>query len=86
MTLIHGMVERDSPKYRSWKWFHRYPARWNEFRRRYFAEPQEDLASWLPILKSVRRCNVTLIYSSHVSEYNHAVAVKEFLIGTENDV
>lgn len=71
------------------KWFHHDPARWNEFRRRYFAELQENPASWLPMLKAARRGDVTLIYSSHDPEHNNAVALKEFLIqnlGTENDV
>ncbi len=41
------------------------------------------------MLKAARRGDVTLIYSSHNSEHNNAIALKEFLIqslGTENDV
>jgi uncharacterized protein YeaO (DUF488 family) len=71
------------------KWFHHDPALWNEFRRRYFIELKENPASWLPLLKAARRGDVTLIYSSHNSEHNNAIALKEFLIqslGTENDV
>jgi uncharacterized protein YeaO (DUF488 family) len=70
------------------KWFHHDPSRWNEFRRLYFAELRENPASWLPMLKAARRGHVTLIYSSHDSEHNNAVVLKEFLIqslGTEND-
>ena len=71
------------------KWFHHDPARWNEFRLRYFAELHETPASWLPMLKAARRGDVTLIYSSHDSEHSNAVSLKEFLIqslGTEKDV
>lgn len=61
------------------KWFHHDPQRWNEFRRRYFAElkHQEDRLS--PILEAARKGRVTLLYSSHDSEHNNAVALREFL-------
>lgn len=78
-----------SPRVNPRKWFYHDPALWNEFRQRYFIEPKENPASWLPMLKAARRGDVTLIYSSHDSEHNKAVALKEFLIqslGTENDI
>jgi uncharacterized protein YeaO (DUF488 family) len=62
------------------KWFHHDPARWKEFRRRYFSELRENPASWHPILDAARRGNVTLLYSSHDPEHNHAVALKDFLV------
>ena len=62
------------------KWFHHDPARWNEFRRRYFIEPKENPDSCHPLLDAARNGTVTLIYSSHDSEHNNAVALKEFLI------
>jgi uncharacterized protein YeaO (DUF488 family) len=61
------------------KWFHHDPARWNEFRQRYFTELKESPASWLPISEAARFGNIKLIYSSHDSEHNNAVALKEFL-------
>jgi uncharacterized protein YeaO (DUF488 family) len=62
------------------KWFHHDPAQWNEFRRRYFIELKENPDSWHPLLDAARNGTVTLIYSSHDSEHNNAVALKEFLI------
>lgn len=61
------------------KWFHHDPQRWNEFRKRYFAElkHQEDRLS--PILEAAHNGAVTLLYSSHDTEHNNAVALKEFL-------
>jgi uncharacterized protein YeaO (DUF488 family) len=56
------------------KWFHHDPARWNEFRRRYFAELQENPASWLPMLKAARRGDVTLRLSPAVSSVRHPSA------------
>ena len=62
------------------KWFHHDPARWKEFRRRYFAELSNNPASWRPILDAARIGNVTLLFSSHDAEHNNAVALVDFLI------
>ncbi len=61
------------------KWFHHDPGRWNEFRRRYFAELKHQKDRFSPILEAAREGNVTLLYSSHDSEHNNAVALREFL-------
>ena len=61
------------------KWFSHDPARWDEFRRRYFAELKANPEAWKPIVEAARRGTVTLIYSSHDTEHNNAVALKEFL-------
>lgn len=61
------------------KWFHHDPARWNEFRRRYFAELKQQKDRLSPILEAARKGTVTLLYSSHDSEHNNAVALREFL-------
>jgi uncharacterized protein YeaO (DUF488 family) len=62
------------------KWFHLNPARWDEFRRCYFAELEENPAPWLLLLDTARCENVALLYSSHDAEHNNAVALKEFLL------
>jgi uncharacterized protein YeaO (DUF488 family) len=61
------------------RWFHHDTARWEEFRRRYFAELKENPAPWHFLLETARSENVTLLYSSHDAEHNNAVALKEFL-------
>ncbi len=61
------------------KWFSHDPAKWDEFRRRYFAELKEKPEAWKPIVEAARRGTVTLIYSSHDTEHNNAVALEEFL-------
>lgn len=61
------------------KWFHHDPGRWNEFRRRYFAELKHRKDRLFPILEAARKGTVTLLYSSHDSEHNNAVALGEFL-------
>lgn len=61
------------------KWFHHDPARWNEFRRRYFAELKHEKDALSSILKAAHAGTVTLLYSSHDTEHNNAVALREFL-------
>jgi uncharacterized protein YeaO (DUF488 family) len=61
------------------KWFSHDPAKWDEFRRRYFDELKANPAAWQPILRAARHGTVTLIYSSHDTEHNNAVALQEFL-------
>ena len=61
------------------KWFSHDPAKWDEFRRRYVAELEANSEAWKPISEAVRHGTVTLIYSSHDTEHNNAVALKEFL-------
>ncbi len=60
-------------------WFHHDPLRWDEFRRRYFAELKQHQDVLQPILEAARKGTVTLLYSSHDTEHNNAVALREFL-------
>jgi uncharacterized protein YeaO (DUF488 family) len=77
--VIDAWLKDAAPSANLRKWFQHDPALWNEFRQRYFAELKETPASWLPLLEAARHGTVTLIYSSHDSEHNNAVALKEFL-------
>ncbi|MEP6594188.1 MAG: DUF488 family protein [Acidobacteriota bacterium] len=61
------------------KWFSHDPEKWPQFRTRYFRELDAQPEAWQPILSAARRGTVTLIYSSHDTEHNNAVALKEYL-------
>lgn len=61
------------------KWFHHDPERWREFRQRYFAELRHQRDDLSPILAALNKGTVTLLYSSHDTEHNNAVALREFL-------
>ena len=61
------------------KWFSHDPAKWTEFRRRYRAELVTKPEIWKPLLEAVRTSTITLVYSSHDTEHNNAVVLKEFL-------
>ena len=61
------------------KWFSHDPAKWSEFQHKYFRELDHRPDAWRPILDAAERGTVTLLYSSHDSEHNNAVALKSFL-------
>jgi uncharacterized protein YeaO (DUF488 family) len=61
------------------KWFSHDPAKWNEFRAKYWKEldGKHDIVSKLA--KECKDKKITLVYSSKESRYNNAVALKEYL-------
>ncbi len=61
------------------KWFGHDPAKWSEFRRRYFEELQANPASVATLADHVRRGPVTLVYSAKDEQHNQAVALQEYL-------
>jgi uncharacterized protein YeaO (DUF488 family) len=61
------------------QWFHHDPAKWAEFRHRHFRQLERNPDTWQPLLARARWDMVTLVYSSHDTEHNNAVALKEFL-------
>ena len=61
------------------KWFSHDPEKWPEFRRRYSAELNHAKDAWAPIREAAERGTVTLLYSSHDTEHNNALALKEYI-------
>ena len=61
------------------QWFSHDPKKWDEFQRRYRAELEQHPEVCDPILEAARRGTVTLLYSSHDSEHNNAVALRDYL-------
>lgn len=61
------------------RWFGHDPAKWETFRRRYFEELDARPDAWRPLLAAARRGRVTLVYSSHDTQHNNAVALKDYL-------
>ncbi len=76
---IAGWLKDAAPSAGLRTWFHHDPERWQEFRKRYFKELNENEAAVRPLLDAAQQGAVTLIYSSHDTEHNNAVALKEFL-------
>lgn len=61
------------------KWFSHDPEKWPEFRQRYFKELEQHPEAWEPLVRESARGHLTLLYSSHDSEHNNAVALAEFV-------
>jgi uncharacterized protein YeaO (DUF488 family) len=61
------------------RWFAHDPKKWAEFQQRYFAELDSHPEACEQIRSAARRGRVTLVYSSHDTEHNNAVALKEYL-------
>jgi uncharacterized protein YeaO (DUF488 family) len=63
------------------KWFSHDPAKWEQFRRKYFDELDSAPEVCKPIRQAARKGTITLLYSSHDEEHNNAVALKEYIEG-----
>ncbi len=76
---LEGWLKEVAPSTELRQWFGHDPAKWDEFRRRYFAELNQRPEVWEQLVQLSQRGRVTLIYSSHDEEHNNAVALKRFL-------
>ncbi|GIW52362.1 MAG: hypothetical protein KatS3mg081_1717 [Gemmatimonadales bacterium] len=76
---LDGWFKELAPSDRLRRWFAHQPGRWQEFRRRYFAELDRNESAWKPLLEAARRGTVTLLYAARDAEHNNAVALKEYL-------
>jgi uncharacterized protein YeaO (DUF488 family) len=61
------------------QWYGHDPAKWGEFKTRYFAELQANPELLRELLTQVRRGSVSFLYSSQEERLNNAVALKEYL-------
>ena len=83
--LAKGEVRLDdwlkqlAPSDSLWRWFAHDPARWEEFKRRYFAELDGRREAWRSVLERAKRGPVTLLYAARDPEHNNAVALCLYL-------
>ena len=61
------------------RWFRHDVAKWAEFQRRYRTELDEHPDAWAPIVAAARAGNVVLLYSSHDTEHNNAVVLRDYV-------
>lgn len=76
---LDGWLKDAGPSTGLRKWFAHDPAKWREFRRKYFEELEGNPNAWAPVLAAARKGAVTLLYSSHDEQHNNAVALRDFL-------
>lgn len=61
------------------RWYKHDPAKWDEFRRRYFEELDSAPVAVGSLRDSMGGGKVTFLYSSKERELNNAVALREYL-------
>ena len=76
---IAAWLKEVAPSHNLRLWYGHDPKKWEEFKRRYFAELDGKPEAWQPILTEARKGNVTLLYSARDTEHNSAVALKIYL-------
>ncbi|AKC86743.1 DUF488 domain-containing protein [Pseudoxanthomonas suwonensis] len=93
--LVDGLwprgVSRDDLRAESWlkalapstalrKWFGHDPARWDDFRERYFDELEANPEALAQLRPYLDRGPVTLLYGARDEEHNNAVALRDYLL------
>lgn len=61
------------------QWFGHDPARWPEFKKRYWAELRQKKDAVHLLKEKSKHGSVTLVYGAKDQEHNSALALKEFL-------
>lgn len=68
-----------APSHALRRWYRHEPAKWDEFRRRYFAELDANPAGLAELAAHLGRGTVTLVYGSTETQVNNATALSEYL-------
>lgn len=76
---LDGWLRDVAPSTELRRWFSHDPAKWEDFRRRYWRELDRRPEAWAPLLDTARQQDITLVFSSHDEEHNNAVALKDYL-------
>jgi uncharacterized protein YeaO (DUF488 family) len=76
---IERWLRELSPSTELRRWYGHDPARWEEFKARYFAELDRQGEAIAELVDRARAGTVTLLYGSREKRLNNAVALKEYL-------
>ncbi len=76
---LAGWLKDVAPSDALRKWFAHEPGRWEEFKRRYFAELDRKAEAWRPLVEAARKGPLTLVYSARDAAHNNAVALRAYL-------
>ena len=63
------------------QWFGHDPMRWQEFRRRYADEVQQNPVQLARLRALARQRPITLVFSAHDTAHNDAVVLRSLLLG-----
>jgi uncharacterized protein YeaO (DUF488 family) len=78
-VALDGWLKDVAPSDGLRRWYGHDPAKWAEFRRRYFAELDANPDAWRPLRDAAQAGDVVLVYSSRERELNNAVALRDYL-------
>ena len=78
-ALFGEWLKEISPSNELRKWYSHDPAKWQEFKKRYKKELEDKKEIIEKLKKEARHEKITLLYSTKETEYNNAVAMKEFI-------
>ena len=67
------------------RWFGHVPERWEEFRRRYIAELDQQPKLVEQLREQARKTPLTLLYAARDKLHNQAVVLKDYLDGLGSD-
>src|SRR2546427_5351403 len=73
---LDGWLRELAPSPGLRRWFGHDPEKWTEFQRRYRAELRMHRQAVSELVELARRRRVTLVYSSHDTKHNNAVALQ----------
>ena len=76
---LDGWLKEAAPSDELRRWYGHDPARWNEFRRRYFGELAKEPGVLDPIIEAARKGTVTLVFAAKDPQLSNARALKEYL-------
>jgi len=79
LLQLDGWLKDVAPGNPLRKWFGHDPAKWDEFKSRYFAELAKNPKALQSLIDAAGRGNVTLLYSAHDTMHNNALVLKEYL-------
>ena len=62
------------------QWFGHEVERWDEFRERYWAELDANLAAWQPLVDAAKHGPIMLLFGARDREHNQAVVLRDYLM------
>lgn len=78
-AAIHLWLKEVAPSPALRQWFGHDPARWEAFRKRYWAELREKTALVALLKEKSKAGTVTFVYAARDERHNSAAALKAFL-------
>lgn len=79
-AMLNGWLKDVAPSDALRRWFGHDPTKWEEFRRRYFAELDRRPEAYRALLEAAHAGTVTLLFGAKDEEHNNAVALHDFLV------